>query len=371
MMKIYNPFKPIKAYAWFSPTHAYIFEKAFELLKLQREEIYKAYLPYEKEIANAVLVPDFKGDINKGSGAHYYSPVLKSGKSDNDVLGYYKNRLGKFSKSARTMLEENITHAAIYKKAGREKMYAESVGRALHFIMDICCTVHTTNLISLPFKNNPHYAYEVYSRANMCSYGIDNIPDISELEKTYLSMPIDKLMKCVAKRSAGYYKNMISLKDFEFKKALSEMLPFSFAMTYIMLVKIYEYVNAYDGIKIGDKFTLCSESGYLSGKGKKVMLAEKKSDALTFEIFDNGGKLFLKANGKLLVCEGSFGFKYGSECDHAAIRLTKTQKGYLISTEFLKGEKYLIPCRKTIKAKFFDPKKSGFYWKIDICERKN
>lgn len=364
-MKIHNPFKAIKAYAWFSPTHAYIFENAFELLKLRNEDVYKEYLPYEKKIAGAVLIPDFKGDINKGSGAHYYSPVLKNGKSDKAVLGYYKNRLGRFSKSARTMLEENITHAAIFKKAHNEKMYAESVGRALHFIMDICCSVHTTNLISLPIKNNPHHTYEIYSREHMCDYGIDNIPDISELEEKYLSMPIDKIMESVSKRSAGYYKNMTSLKASEYKKALSNMLPFSFAISYIMLVKIFEFVNAYNGIKIGDKFTLCSENGYLSGKGKKVMLTKNKSDALSFELFEKSGKLFLKTDNRFLVCEGRFGFKYGGECDHAAIRLTKTEKGYLISTEFLQGEKYLVPYKKTIKAKFFDPRLNGFYWTIN------
>lgn len=364
-MKIHNPFKAIKAYAWFSPTHAYIFENAFELLKLRNEEVHKAYLPYEKEIASAVLIPDFKGDINKGSGAHYYSPVLKNGKCDDAVLGYYKNRLGRFSKSARTMLEENITHAAIYKKSRNEKMYAESVGRALHFIMDICCSVHTTNLISLPIKNNPHHTYEIYSREHMYDYGIDNISDIRELEERYLNMPIDKLLSNAAKCSAVYYKNMTSLKASEYKKALSNMLPFSFALTYIMLVKIYEFVNAYDGIKIGDKFTLCSDNGYLSGKGKKVFLSKEKARALTFELFEKGGKLFLKNGGRFLVCEGRFGFKYGGEFEHAAIRLTKTAKGYLISTEFLKGEKYLIPDKKTVKAKFFDPRSNGFYWTIN------
>lgn len=363
-MKIHNPFKAIKAYAWFSPTHAYIFENAFELLKLRNEDVYKLYLPFEKEIAKAVLVPDFKGDINKGSGAHYYSPVLKNGKNDEAVLGYYKNRLGRFSKSARTMLEENITHAAIYKKAHNEKMYAESVGRALHFIMDICCSVHTTNLISLPIKNNPHHTYEIYSREHMGDYGIENIPDISVLEEKYINMPIDKILASAAKRSAGYYKNMTSLKASEYKKALSDMLPFSFAITYIMLVKIHEFVNFYDGVKIGDRFTLCSKDLFLSGKGKKVLLAKEKAGALTFELVENSGKLFLKTGGRFLVCEGRFGFKYGGECDHAAIRLTKTEKGYLISTEFLQGEKYLVPDKKTVKARFFDPRLNGFYWKI-------
>ena len=364
-MKIYNPFKPIKAYAWFSPTHSYIFENAFELLKLRNEEVYKSYLPYEKEIARSVLIPDFKGDINKGSGAHYYSPVLKNGKSDKAVLGYYKNRLGRFSKSARTMLEENITHAAIYNKANNEKMYAESVGRALHFIMDICCTVHTTNLISLPLKNNPHHTYEIFAREHMYDYGADNIPDISAFEEKYLNMPIDKMFESISKRSAGYYKNMVSLKASEYEKALSDMLPFSFAATYIMLVKIYEFVNSYDGVKIGDKFTLCSKNGYLSGKGRKVFLAKDESDSLRFELVQNGGKLFLKNKNRFLVCEGRFGFQYGGEHDHAAIRLTKTEKGYLISTEFLRGEKYLVPEKKTIKAKFFDPRLNVFYWRIN------
>ncbi|MCD7773251.1 MAG: hypothetical protein LUH08_04265 [Ruminococcus sp.] len=365
-MKINNPFKPIKAYAWFSPTHSYIFENAFELLRLRNEKVYNELLPLRDEIANATLVPDFKGDINKGSGSHYYSPVLKNGKSDAPVSGYYKNRLGRFSKSARTMLEENITMAAIFKASGNEKMYAQSVGRALHFIMDICCSVHTTNLVSLPFKSNPHHTYEVYASENMNAYSLENIPDIARIEEKLLLLPLEKLLELVAKRSAKYYKNMVSLRESEYRKALADMLPFSFAMTYIMLVRIFEFTSRFCEIKIGDSFTLQSSGAYLTRKGRKVALTQNKQSAVIFSLYESDGKLFLKAGDKFLVCEGRFGFKFSDLCDHAAVRLTRTGKGYLISCEYLNGEKYIIPKGNTINSRFFDPTLDGFYWTIKM-----
>ncbi|MCD8329000.1 MAG: hypothetical protein LUC25_07920 [Ruminococcus sp.] len=369
-MKIDNPFKPIRAYAWFSPTHSYIFENAFELLRLRNEKVYNELLPLKDEIASATLVPDFKGDINKGSGSHYYSPVLKNGKSDAPVSGYYKNRLGRFSKSARTMLEENITMAAIFKASGNEKMYAQSVGRAIHFIMDICCSVHTTNLVSLPFKSNPHHTYEVYANEHMNEYKLENIPDIAHIEEEYFKLPIEAFLEAAAKHSARYYKNMVSLRESEYQKALSDMLPLSFALTYIMLVRIYKFAQDFSELKIGDSFTLRSGGAYLTRKGRRVAVTGNEQSAVTFSLYERDGKLFLKAGDKFLVCEGRFGFKLSDLCDYAAVRLTKTGRGYLISCEYLNGEKYIITKGNTISTKYFDPRLNGFNWTIKSYERK-
>ncbi len=363
-MRVYNPFKAIRAQAWFSPTHSYIFENSFELLKARREDIYKVLLPLKNQIAKYVLVPDFKGDINKGSGSHYYSPVLKNGRKSVKTEGYYKNRLGRFSRSARTMCEENITLAAIYYVSGNDIMFAECLGRALHFIMDICCTVHTTNLISLPHKKNPHHMYEIYSRANMERFNNNDIQDLPAFEQKYMPMPIGRMFGELAEKSSKFYEDMVSLDSDRFYKALSEMLPISFAAAYVLTVKIFEYVKNYNGVKIGDSFRLCSKGRYLCRRGKKTYLSTYKETAAIFTLVFNNNKLFLRCGREFLVSEGRFGFSFSEAGDYDAVRITKTDKGYLISTEYSSGERYIEADLVSVKARFFNPSICGFYWSL-------
>ncbi len=365
-MKVINPFKVIRAQAWFTPTHAYIFENGFEILKNRRTDIYKALLPLKEQIAKYVLAPDFKGDINKGSGAHYYSPVLKNGRKSEKTEGYYKNRLGKFSRSARTMCEENITLAAIFYEAGNKLMFAQCLGRALHFIMDICCTVHTTNLISLPHKRNPHNMYEIYSRANMERFSIDDIKNMAAFEDKYISMPIGEMFSELAEQSSEFYEDMMSLSRDRFDKALSEMLPVSFAASYVMTVKIFEYVRSYDGVKLQDSFRLCSNCGYLCRRGKKTYISKRIESAAVLTLTEKNGKLFLRCERDFLVSEGRFGFSFAAAQDQGAVRLTKTDIGYLISTEFSTGERYIAEDNSVIKARFFNPADRSFYWSVKI-----
>ena len=76
--------------------------------------------------------------------------------------------------------------------------------------------------------------------------------------------------------------------------------------------------------------------------------------------------LFLKSNSEFLVSEGKFGFSFSKAGEQDAVRITMTDKGYLISTEYSVGERYITVDGKNIKAKFFDPLRCEFYWQIKI-----
>ena len=363
MLKPHNPFKAVKASAWFSPTHSYIFDTAFKILKDRDHDAYREFRAVQDDIERGCLIPDFKGDINKGSGAHYYSAVLKNGAKAQQVACYYKNRLGKFSKSARTMCEENITMAAIFKKSDNRKMYGESIGRALHFIMDICCTVHTTNLVSLPFKNNPHNRYEVYAKANMNRLTADDIPDLDAFEKKYMNKSIGEMFNCLAETSSKYYCDMTDLSDESLWHALKEMLPICFAATYVLMRKIYKYCENYNGIKEGDSVLLKTRGRFVSSHRTRIFVGNEKSCACAFTLCVHGGKLYLSSDGKYLTSDGDFGFRLAGISSHCAVRITKTSRGYLFSTEFSNGEKYICEHKGQLKAKYFDPTCDGFYFK--------
>lgn len=363
MIKLHNPFRPIRAYAWFSPTHTLIFDAAFELLKKRRPEIHRALRPYYEYIAQGVVVPDFKGDINKGSGSHYYSAVLKDGSQAEQIEGYYKNRLGRFSKSARTMCEENITIAALYKSFKNRKMYGESLGRALHFIMDVCCTVHAANLISLPIKGNPHHTYETYALNNMKKFISSDIPNIDELEAKYLPMSVGEIFNFASKLSATFYGDVCQKEEGGFNKALSQMLPTAVALSCILMIKAYESVESYKGIKEGDVFFLKSGNEFIYSKKSRLGFTQNKKDALHFSLACHGDRLYLKSGLKYLTSDGDYGFRLAGLSSHCAIRVTKQGGEYLFSTHFSNGDKYLLCQRSRLVSKHFDPREKGFYFK--------
>lgn len=104
--------------------------------------------------------PDLKKDYEKGMGRHYYCTVNASGKKLKTVQGYYKNGINKFSKSARTMFEEDYTMALTMYNAGFYEQAAAFLGRAIHMLSDMCCLPHSSKWTYFSSKRNLHKAYE-------------------------------------------------------------------------------------------------------------------------------------------------------------------------------------------------------------------
>ena len=129
----------IKASAWFKKTHTNIIEQALEILKNDgKAQAVKELEEYSKELVHGACIPDVKGDWDNGWGLHYYSPKNKFGLPNRKNGIYYPNRLGSFSKSAGTMLEENYTTALIFTQNKKYSEAAVLLGRAVHFLSDIC-----------------------------------------------------------------------------------------------------------------------------------------------------------------------------------------------------------------------------------------
>lgn len=157
----YKIAKPIKAEAWFSITHEDITRKALKLLEKEgKAKQAQFYAPYHEEILKGCVEPDHEGDIDRGAGMHFYSITTPKGKELKLENGYYRNRLGKFAKSARTLLEENYTSALCLYKSGRISEGMHFLARAVHFIEDLSCTVHVCNVEWVDKPTNLHQAYE-------------------------------------------------------------------------------------------------------------------------------------------------------------------------------------------------------------------
>ncbi len=368
--------KSKKADAWFSDTHSAIFETALEILKKDGKiYAYEFFNSCKDRISYGAIVPDFKGDRNKGSGMHYYSSCDKSGrKLQPTCTGYYANRLGEFAPSARTMLEENYTMSLIQYANDMTDMAFDSLGRCVHFISDTGCTVHTTNLISLPIKNNPHHGYEKYSLANMDRFHADGGDE--ELYNSYIYKSPGEMLNILSKESSKYYSDVKAVKDITFETALKNMLPITERHVAAFLNAYFEKLN--DNVKTslrtnkGYKIKSASDGAYLTVFNNKRAGLSKCCDSLnqTFGFKLNlDGSVRIINEGENLVCDGMFGFKFSKAFKNNGFRLTKTNDSYKITTEYSRFSKVLTNAKGCSKFRLFEkkfnPENNGQLWIIE------
>ncbi len=147
--------------------------------------VYK-YLPDAKEILTkhiGILIdmacaPDRDGDYEKGMGRHYYCGANSFGIRLRPHNGYYKNGIGRFSKSARTMFEEDYTMALTFWNAGFTEQATTHLARAVHMLSDMCCLPHSTRMTYFSLKRHIHQSYEAL--AKMMYPDAVPVQDISE-----------------------------------------------------------------------------------------------------------------------------------------------------------------------------------------------
>lgn len=213
VLALYMRFGGKKASAWASSTHYDLVENALDLIaqNQNKRKVGDFYKDYRHDILSGCVEPDHKGDVDKGSGRHYYSCVNSKGKKLPIVNGYYQNRLGRFSKSARTMFEENYTSAVNLYKSGKIKNAMHVLGRAVHFLEDAGCTVHVSNMRYAPKENNVHYAFEKFIGKN----GIFKADRIDKrLTKIYEQDNFaEEVMNRMSKAASRYRANIETLDE--------------------------------------------------------------------------------------------------------------------------------------------------------------
>ena len=143
-----------------SSVHHILLERAFNILKENSGAKADIIAPMMKYMLHVVKKPDNKNDYEKGMGRHYYCAVSYAGKTLYPVCGYYPNGLGRFGKSARSMLEENYTMALTMYHAGFIKQASSFLGRAVHMLCDICCLPHSACMTYFSPSGKLHHAYE-------------------------------------------------------------------------------------------------------------------------------------------------------------------------------------------------------------------
>lgn len=140
--------------------HKMLLDRAVSIVGNVLPEAEKYYRRRMRTMLRYAAEPDKKGDRENGMGKHYYCSAGIFGQPLSPVCGYYRNGVGNFSMSARTMFEEDYTMAVTMAKAGYPGPSAVYLGRAVHMISDMCCLPHGTGMTYFSPLRGVHKAYE-------------------------------------------------------------------------------------------------------------------------------------------------------------------------------------------------------------------
>lgn len=145
--------------------HQNILKRAVRLLEEICPEAAELVSPQLETMLIFAIRPDQKGDYENGLGRHYYCACNILGKPLRPSGGYYKNGLGHFGKSARSMFEEDYTMALTLRHCGFSGKSAEHLGRAVHTLSDMCCLPHATKMTYFSPMRSIHKGYENLAEA--------------------------------------------------------------------------------------------------------------------------------------------------------------------------------------------------------------
>ncbi len=361
-----------KAYAWFGSTHKDILAKALTLLyKTDRNKFYDFYARYTSILEKGAVAPDKKGDIDKGSGVHYYCAADKKGKALSDKNGYYKNRLGKFSKSARTLLEENYTCALSLYKSSRTEQAMYYLGRAAHFIQDIGCVVHSSGIRYMDRPKNPHCAFESYAQ-NKCK-AIDSPKSLDRRVLKAYENNLGAAANRLSKFSSGYASDVLTLDEKTYDRICLATIPPAQQYTAGLLIRFYEDANKNNGnfLLDGKRYTIKNEltGGYLTYNGRSVFLdsAGNNKGQHFYAVLNDDGSFSIKC------CDGSFisknfkcALRQKKDCSPAVFRFSALgNRRYRISAGACNYKK--VVCTDTsgkIKLRRFSPDDMGSIWLV-------
>jgi hypothetical protein len=357
-------------YAWSKATHEDIVKKSLALLEKEKKtRPVGFYKNYTEQILKGCTQPDEEGDIDHGSGMHYYSSVNQKGKELSTVSGYYKNRNGELVRSARTLFEDNYTSAVSLYKSGKTEQAMISLGRALHFVSDIGCTVHVANIRRIDKPNNVHYAFEKHVTTSCAKHTAESYD--KRLSKYYEKDNVGEALNKLSKYAAKFTDTILHLDPRAFDDVAKNTLPVTQQNCMAVLLKFYDDCNSDKGNYICDKklYSVKNEiSGLMLTASKKGLTLENSDKTLEQKlqiVMADDGTVGLKISDGGYVNDSCKGYDY-LKIDGEPARFRFTALGnrrFRISAKSGGFEKFLTNT-KGGKLTFsgFDPESSAQIW---------
>ena len=160
-----------KVKAWGTTTHDALMEKGLNLVQIARPETQNFYtISMDIDMLyQGVKDPDWE---EKARGSHYYVVPIRLKENKGQYYGAARfHKIG--SGTARTRLEKHYKQAIELYKKGDYKQASLHLGRACHYLQDICCPPHASGIQYPIIGKNHHAQYETY-----CFHMYQNIKKI-------------------------------------------------------------------------------------------------------------------------------------------------------------------------------------------------
>lgn len=250
--------------------HRTLLLRSLIILKNLHPETEDFFAPLMKTLMPYAKRPDRKGDYENGAGRHYYCALSLGGKEMKTVNSYYRNGRKKYTKSARTMLEEDYTMALTMHHAGYSEKCGKFLGRAVHMISDMCCLPHTASMTYYSLGRGFHKGYERLAKAIYPELVPEQIPD--ELPDLFASRDsfADDLNKIAIETAGG----LIAVENDPVEAIKSHLLRTE-RIICAFLMRFYDDLTAKE-----------REAHYImNGSGCRLL---KGTDVMTIKITDEG-----------------------------------------------------------------------------------
>lgn len=183
--------------------HEKLIIKALDILKKEKPMVYSFFL-HNDNLINGAQEPDFDEHYN---GSHYYVY--------NNKETYYKNRLKKYMRSAKTSFLEHYTMAIYQYMNGYKEIAYNSLGRAIHYITDLGTPPHTSGVsdynIGASLFTKPHSNYEYFVVNNIEKYLVDKTNKYAY----YMNEKLTIIINDIAYKSSRYKNDLLKKRNYE------------------------------------------------------------------------------------------------------------------------------------------------------------
>ena len=304
-----------KAHAWSTDVHMDIVTSALELMEKEKKLRPAAfYKDWKDQLLAGAAETDKPGDIDKGPGKHYYASMNAKGKELEDDNGYFKNRLGEYLPSARTLYRANYTAAVSYYKSGNIEKAMVSLGRAIHFVSDMGCTPHVANMKYADKANNVHYAFEKHANNIIGKYRPEKFD--KRLIKSWSGEGFENPLNKLAAASNKHAPMVAALDPLAFEGAVKDMAPVTAQNVMALLLRFYDDCRGDAGFMLSDgkRYAFKNEETGLmltvGAKGLTLEPADKDKEQKLTVILKDGGTVAFKVKDGGFVNSKCSGYDY-------------------------------------------------------------
>ena len=200
--------------------HQEILSRAMKLLSDTASDAEELIRPMMKYMLPYTVMPDDKDDRENGAGRHYYCACSTDGRELSPVGGYYRNGKALFARSARTMFEEDYTMALTMYHAGFLKQSGIYLGRAVHFMSDMCCLPHAVKWTYFSNKRSLHMNYELLASAMYPEFVPEQTVTYQQLRRFSLRSSFTTALNTNAEKIVREIPELADSPETEIKKRL-------------------------------------------------------------------------------------------------------------------------------------------------------